>query len=134
MPRLPAVFSTGGRAAPASEFVEALSPITRARPRAHRWRIDPGWAIPAALLSLIVLAAVLAPVLAPYAPDKASLRDSLLPPSWLPDGQQAHLLGTDRQGRDILSRLIYGARLSLLIGVAGLQWLGHAYRKESPPE
>ena len=63
-----------------------------------------------AVLLLLALAAVLAPWMAPYDPLDVSLPAALLPPS------SSHWLGTDQLGRDVLSRLIYGARISLLIG------------------
>jgi peptide/nickel transport system permease protein len=70
-----------------------------------------------AIVLLIVIAAALSPLLAPYDPDVQSLGARLLPPlSHAHD--QFHLLGTDQLGRDILSRLIYGARISLVIGVS----------------
>ncbi|MEO8741236.1 MAG: ABC transporter permease subunit [Casimicrobiaceae bacterium] len=67
---------------------------------------------------VVVLTAVFANVLAPYAPDLTNNAAFLRPPAWQEGGTSAHLLGTDAIGRDILSRLIYGARLSLLIGIA----------------
>lgn len=63
------------------------------------------------LLVVIVGCALLAPVLAPYDPYLSDLPSSLRPPS------AAHLLGTDELGRDILSRILYGARISLIVGV-----------------
>jgi peptide/nickel transport system permease protein len=71
----------------------------------------------AVLLSL-VLVAVFAPVLAPYDPAAQSLRDRLLPPVWQEKGTWAHILGTDHLGRDMLSRLIWGSRVSLTVGTA----------------
>jgi dipeptide transport system permease protein len=66
---------------------------------------------------LLVIIALLAPVLAPHAPS-AQYRDAVLvPPFWLDGGRGAYPLGTDAVGRDILSRLIYGAQFSLFIGV-----------------
>ena len=68
---------------------------------------------------LLVLAAVLAPQLAPTNPlDLASfnLADSELPPFWAQDGDPRFLLGTDNQGRDMLSAILYGARVSIMIG------------------
>lgn len=53
--------------------------------------------------------------LAPYSPTKMSLPDRLLPPFWSEGGTTEHLLGTDKMGRDILSRLIFGARISLSV-------------------
>lgn len=67
---------------------------------------------------LIVLAALCAPVLAPFEPGAQSMLARLKPPAWLEGGNPAHLLGTDNLGRDVLSRLIWGGRVTLLIGVA----------------
>jgi peptide/nickel transport system permease protein len=64
-----------------------------------------------ALFSVIVLAAVLAPVIAPTDPDKLSMSQTFLPPSW------AHPFGTDNFGRSLWSRVIWGAQLSMVIGV-----------------
>jgi dipeptide transport system permease protein len=66
----------------------------------------------------VVTVAVFAPWLAPYSPQATDNTVFLQPPVWQKGGQWAHLLGTDAIGRDMLSRLIYGARLSLLIGVS----------------
>lgn len=71
-------------------------------------------------LVLMVLAAVLAPWLAPYDP-LMQFRDHMLqPPAWQQGGSAAYLLGTDEAGRDILSRLMHGARLSLVIGFSAV--------------
>ena len=67
-----------------------------------------------ALFSLVVFLAIFAPLIAPYDPSKISFSDKLVPPGW------AHLMGTDELGRDIFSRVIYGARTSLVIGVTVL--------------
>jgi peptide/nickel transport system permease protein len=69
------------------------------------------------ILLVIVLMAVLAPVIAPHDPYEQDLFKRLLPPFWMEGSDPAHLLGTDNLGRDYLSRLIYGAQISLLIGV-----------------
>jgi dipeptide transport system permease protein len=66
----------------------------------------------------VLLIALFAPLLAPYAPDLTNNAQFLKPPFWQDGGSTAYLLGTDAIGRDILSRLIYGARLSLVIGIA----------------
>jgi peptide/nickel transport system permease protein len=75
----------------------------------------------AALVTLaIVLAAGLAPWIAPHDPfdlRQLSLLDSHLPPAWAPDGDRRFLLGTDDQGRDVLSAILYGARISLAVGL-----------------
>ena len=90
---------------------------------AYSFRQSPA-AILAALLALVfVIAALFAPWVAPHNPfDLATLElaNARLPPAWLPDGQTAFLLGTDDQGRDILSALIYGARISLAVGLASV--------------
>lgn len=69
------------------------------------------------IVALIVVAAAFSPWLAPYDPDAQTLAARLAPPLATVDGH-FHLLGTDQLGRDILSRLIYGARISLLIGLS----------------
>ena len=74
-------------------------------------------ALGAILVLIIVVAAVLAPLLAPHDPTAQSLRGRLDPPFWYPDGTTEHLLGTDNLGRDVLSRIIYGARTSISIAV-----------------
>ena len=62
--------------------------------------------------------ALLAPLLAPYDPYAQDLVRRLIPPIWYEKGTWAHPLGTDNLGRDYLSRIIYGARISLLIGLS----------------
>jgi dipeptide transport system permease protein len=70
------------------------------------------------IVVLVLLMAAFAPWIAPYAPDATDPSVFLVPPAWQAGGSSAHLLGTDAIGRDILSRLIHGARLSLAIGLA----------------
>jgi dipeptide transport system permease protein len=73
-----------------------------------------------AFLVLVVFAAVFAPLVAPYSPIE-QYRDAMLaPPAWADGGSSRFLLGTDEIGRDMLSRLIYGARLSLMIGLSSV--------------
>lgn len=78
----------------------------------------------AALIALLMIGgALFAPLLAPLNPfDLASLdlNDSLLPPSWMEQGQGKYLLGTDDQGRDVLSTILYGSRISLLVGFSSV--------------
>jgi peptide/nickel transport system permease protein len=76
-------------------------------------------------LSVLVIAtmlsmAIFAPLLAPYSPIDQTLRDKLLPPVWFEGGSSKYILGTDAFGRDILSRLIYGARVSLIVAALAL--------------
>jgi peptide/nickel transport system permease protein len=80
----------------------------------------PGGMIAAVLLGAITLAAALAPLIAPQNPfDLASfdVLDGSLPPSWLAGSDPRFLLGTDAQGRDLLSAILYGTRISLTVGL-----------------
>ena len=85
---------------------------------ARRILQTPAFAVGAGLLLLILLAALLAPWLAPHDPYTQDLLNRNLPPIWFEKGDWLHPLGTDPLGRDYLSRLLYGARISLLIGVS----------------
>jgi peptide/nickel transport system permease protein len=72
-------------------------------------------------MSVVILMAVCAPLVSPYDPIQQSLRDRLTSPTWFPDaGRHRHLLGTDQLGRDILSRIIHGSRVSLIVGFAAV--------------
>ncbi|MDX7951280.1 ABC transporter permease [Lichenihabitans sp. Uapishka_5] len=72
----------------------------------------------AGLITLAVATAVLAPVVAPTTPTRLDLRARLSPPAWVVGAKPGHLLGTDNVGRDVLSRVIYGSRISLSVGAA----------------
>src|SRR5256885_13593134 len=80
------------------------------------------------IIAVLVVVAVLAPLVAPHSPTEQSLPDKLRPPAWQEGGSANHLLGTDVLGRDVLSRLIYGARASLVVAAAGLLAGGGAGR------
>ena len=89
----------------------------------HSFRSSPVAMVAAAVAALCVFCAAFAPWVAPHDPfDLASLElaDSRLPPAWEEEGKAKYLLGTDDQGRDILSALMYGARISLLVGLASV--------------
>ena len=77
-----------------------------------------GFMIGAGVLALIVLAALLAPLVAPHDPYAQDVSRRLIPPVWQAKGTWDHVLGTDKLGRDYLSRLIYGGQISLLIGIS----------------
>ena len=77
---------------------------------------DPSAAVSMIVLALFVLGAVLAPLIAPHDPFEGT-RSVMQPPVWAERGDWTYILGTDGQGRDILSRLLYGTRLTLLIGL-----------------
>lgn len=81
--------------------------------RGFPWRL----VIPAVLLGIIVAAAYLAPLIAPYPPNAQNLAVRLLPPVWQDGGTLDHILGTDELGRDILTRIMYGAQVSTSVGV-----------------
>jgi peptide/nickel transport system permease protein len=72
------------------------------------------------LVGVPLVVALLAPLIAPYHYDLQTLSDSLLPPAWLEGGSSAYLLGTDGLGRDVLSRIIYGIRTSLMVAGAAV--------------
>ncbi len=70
-----------------------------------------------AVVLLVALVALFAPWLAPHDPYESDLFRRLQPPAWLPGGEWTHPLGCDQLGRDILSRILYGARVSMTIGL-----------------
>jgi peptide/nickel transport system permease protein len=76
--------------------------------------------VPIIIIGVMVLMAVFAPLLAPYSPIDQTLKDKLLPPAWMDGGSMQYILGTDHFGRDLLSRLIYGARVSLMVALLAL--------------
>src|SRR5690606_22431866 len=78
---------------------------------------DKAAAIGLIVIALIVLAAIFAPWLAPHDPAAQALTARMRPPVWLPRGTWDHILGTDNLGRDVLSRVIWGGRVTLIIGV-----------------
>ena len=86
--------------------------LLRRRVRGHQ-----GMIIGSVIVVSVLLIALLAPLLAPHDPYQQDLLKRLVPPVWDSRGSWEHILGTDHLGRDYLSRLIYGARISLLIGI-----------------
>lgn len=69
---------------------------------------------------LLVLTALFAPLLAPHSYKEQTLSKALTPPFWCPDGDMSYPLGADHLGRDLLSRIIYGARISLAVGAGAV--------------
>jgi peptide/nickel transport system permease protein len=98
-----------------------MSRFATAQPRSARRRVLTfrrlATLLGAVIVGAAVLVAVLAPYLTPHNPFAQDLNLRLIPPSWMDGSLAGHLLGTDQIGRDYLSRLIYGTRISLLIGV-----------------
>jgi peptide/nickel transport system permease protein len=74
----------------------------------------------AAVMLLIVACTTFAPWVAPHGPLTVNIRHRLAPPAWMEGGTAQHPLGTDQVGRDLLSRVIYGGRVSLVVGVAAV--------------
>ncbi len=97
---------TIGEAPPRSSTAKLLSRL---------WRLK-GSVIAGCLLLAIVTAAIFAPLVTPHDPLEANIMLRLRPPLWMHGGVPEHLLGTDQVGRDILTRIIYGGRVSLSIG------------------
>ena len=97
-----------------------LPPTPAWRRLLHRVLGQHGLTLGAVILGLIALAALFAPWLAPHDPYAQDVTRRLIPPIWHDKGTWDHLLGTDKLGRDYLSRLLFGARVSLMIaGVIG---------------
>jgi ABC-type dipeptide/oligopeptide/nickel transport system permease subunit len=116
-----------------------MAPISPPQPQAPAWRYGVGirWRLwrhntaefwrdlrrhPVALLGGVVivvylLAAIFAPQITVHSPEIGSLRDRLIPPAWVEGGSWTFPFGTDGQGRDLYTRIVYGARISLLVGV-----------------
>jgi peptide/nickel transport system permease protein len=72
------------------------------------------------IIAVLVVVAVFAPLIATHSPTEQSLPDKLKPPAWQEGGGREHLLGTDMLGRDLFSRLVYGARVSLTVAAFAL--------------
>jgi peptide/nickel transport system permease protein len=77
------------------------------------------WFAGAILIALVVTAAF-APYLAPQSPTDGDITQKLIPPFWMEHGEGGHPLGTDRFGRDVLSRVIYGSRISLIVSLLAI--------------
>src|ERR1700679_4240831 len=97
--------------------MSAVSPLPSAR-RHIRFQVlrDGLTLFGAAIVGLALFVALFAPLLAPHDPFAQNLDNRLIPPLWM-GGQPGHLLGTDQLGRDYFSRLIFGTRISIVIGV-----------------
>ena len=76
--------------------------------------------LPILILAIVVVAGITAPWISPYDPERADLRIRMRPPAWVEGGSGGHLLGTDHIGRDMLTRTIHGARISLILALVTL--------------
>jgi len=101
----------------------AVSVDARGAEGSRSWRKlvrNPAAIAGAFILLVVIAAAVFAPYVAPHDAARQSLIRRFTPPVWVQGGNTAYLLGTDQVGRDILSRIIHGARISLIVGVAAV--------------
>jgi ABC-type dipeptide/oligopeptide/nickel transport system permease subunit len=103
--------ATAGPSPDVSGTVLARSTILRKLTR------DKGALISAIVIAIIFFCAIFAPILSPHDPYDNNLRNMLKPPIWAPGAIDGYLLGTDGQGRDILTRLLYGTRTTLIMGM-----------------
>lgn len=93
----------------------------------HSFRRSKLTMVAATVTVLFFLLAIFAPLLSPqnpFDPAQLQLMNSRIPPLWTADGQSPFLLGTDEQGRDVLSAILYGLRISLAVGVLGVAFSG----------
>ncbi len=81
----------------------------------RRWPI-----VPVFIMLLLLASAIFAPLVAPHSPTSADIRARNTPPAWISGGSTQHLLGADQQGRDVLSRVIYGARISMTVAAIAI--------------
>ena len=102
-------------------------PLSTAEPSfavARRLRIGDYPVIPLAILATITIVAIFANQLAPHNPEVGILTARFKPPFWSTGGTSEYLLGTDQLGRDVLSRLIFGARISMVVGFTAVIFAG----------
>ena len=103
----------------ASRAATATLPLTWPS-RLASIRVEAVAVVPIAILSLLVLVAIFADLIAPHDPQIGQLGHRFRPPFWQTGGSAEYLLGTDHLGRDVLSRLIFGARVSIVVGFSAV--------------
>jgi len=109
---------SGAALSPAA-FEAAAAPDAAGAGWRRLWRLK--WSMGgAAIFLVIVLSALLAPWIAPHDPVTVDIRHRMAPPAWMDGGAREHILGTDQIGRDLLSRVIWGGRVSLVVGTAAV--------------
>jgi ABC-type dipeptide/oligopeptide/nickel transport system permease subunit len=110
--------ATGAIAAPSEDAAPAsrsrFGEILRSLGR------DYGGILGVALFALLVITALFAPLISPHDPLQQNLRVSKMPPAWTAEGSWSYPLGTDNLGRDLFSRIVYGTRVSLTVGLFGV--------------
>jgi len=102
-----------------TEIGAILAPTKATRTRGRGFPV-----VPIAILGFIAFVAIFADFLAPHDPQVGNLTERFLPPFWLQKGSLAHIFGTDHLGRDVLSRLIFGARVSVVVGFTAVKVSG----------
>ncbi len=102
--------------------LEAVGGARRGQGRRWWWRLrtSPTGLLGAVIVLCVTAVVLLASEITPHDPEKIDLQQRLAPPLWAEGGSVAHILGTDQLGRDVLSRIILGTRVSLLVGLAGV--------------
>ncbi|MDP9104543.1 MAG: ABC transporter permease [Candidatus Eremiobacteraeota bacterium] len=103
----------GGIAAPGD-----LEGVTSRTASLRKLARDPAAVIGAVIVAVVVVCAVFAPLIARADPNAQDLTSTLLPPMWIAGGVHAHPLGTDNLGRDVLTRIVWGARVSAIVGIS----------------
>lgn len=110
-----------------SELTLAQARIDSLPPRLHPLRVlkrrllrSPVGTLGVLIVLAVILVAVAAPLLAPHDPTKLQLGKRLLPPAWIEGGSWTYPLGTDTLGRDVWSRILYGSRISVVVGVVSV--------------
>ncbi len=98
------------------ERVAQTRPVADGRLRTFGRNLAQMPVIPGVVLTIVILTAVFADVLALHSPTTTDLEQTFRPPAWVTGGSWSHPLGTDNLGRDIYTRIVYGSRLSLIVG------------------
>jgi len=107
-------------AVPITPTQGGVGTVQRAARRSALSVLRPEAAVALAFLGVLIALAIGAPLITPYDPLKNSLIERLTPPAWGDGGSMLHPLGTDQLGRDIATRVIYGGRVSLLVGASAV--------------
>ena len=107
-----------------STSIETIALPSPLPPRSSAARLGDVPMIPIIILGVIAFTAIFANFLAPHNPEVGSLTARFHPPFWQAGGTMEHLLGTDQLGRDVLSRLIFGARVSMVVGFTAVIFAG----------
>jgi peptide/nickel transport system permease protein len=111
-------------AAKSLDFLEGEHRVTRWRKILRKWIENKGAIFGLIMVLCVIISGVLAPYLAPYDPIAQDVEKRLLPPVGQAGSDSRYLLGTDHLGRDIVSRLIYGSRISLVVSISAVAFSG----------